>query len=90
MREIIDLTWPHRAKWRLIGIELGIDFGTLDDIERRERRVDSCLIKLIVMWLGGKFNVSRPTRADITAAIKSLCRAGNYHLIILSYTLSWY
>ena len=69
MREILDLTWPHRASWKLIGIKLGIDIGTLDAIEKDRRIVQDCLSELISTWL--RSIDPRPTRADITAVLKS-------------------
>ena len=68
-REIIDVTWPHRARWRLIGIELGIDTGTLDAINANNRKVEDCLYDLITGWLR-KTN-PRPTHAAITAVLNS-------------------
>ena len=69
MREIIDMTWPHRASWKLIGIDLGIDIGTLDAIEKDRRVVQDCLSELISTWL--RKADPRPTRAAITAVLKS-------------------
>ena len=68
-REIIDVTWPHRARWRLIGTELGIDTGTLDAIDANNKKVEGCLNELITGWLR---NINpRPTRASITAVLNS-------------------
>ena len=68
-REIIDATWPHRARWRLIGTELGIDTGTLDAIDANNKKVEGCLNELITGWLR---NINpRPTRAAITAVLNS-------------------
>ena len=79
IREILDLTWPHRASWKLIGIELGIDIGTLDAIEKDRRIVQDCLTELISTWL--RNTNPRPTHAAVTAVLKSeriLSAAGNY------------
>ena len=54
MREVLDCFWDYRAKWKLIGIELGIDSGTLDSINMNERYVENCLIELIKVWLRGR------------------------------------
>ena len=63
------MTWPHRARWRLIGTELGIDTGTLDAIDANNKKVESCLNELITGWLR---NINpRPTRAAITAVLNS-------------------
>ena len=68
-REILDVTWPHRARWRLIGTELGIDTGTLDAIDANNKKVEGCLNELITGWLR-KTN-PRPTRVAITAVLNS-------------------
>ena len=68
-REIIDVTWPHWARWRLIGTELGIDIGTLDAIDANNKKVKCCLNDLITGWFR-KIN-PRPTRAAITAVLNS-------------------
>ena len=83
-REILDLTWPHRASWKLIGIELGIDTGTLDAIEEDYRKVGDRLTELISTWL--RDINPRPTRAAITAVLKSekiLSATGNHHFIYI-------
>ena len=69
IREIVDVTWPHRARWRLIGIELGIDTGTLDAINANNKTVEECLYNLITGWL--RKTSPRPTRAAITAVLNS-------------------
>ena len=68
-REIIDVTWPHRARWRLIGTELGIDTGTLDAIDANNKKVEGCLNELITGWI--RSITPRPTRAAITAVLNS-------------------
>ena len=85
MREILDQMWNYRARWRFIGIQLGIDTGTLDAIEADHRKVEDCLSKLINVWLR---DVSpRPTRSAMKAALQServLSGAGNHvHGIII-------
>ena len=71
-REILDLTWDHRARWRLIGIELGIDAGTLDAIEVDNRKVDGCLVEMISKWLHGDQRLPKPTRSAMHLALQSL------------------
>ena len=92
IREILDLTWPHRARWKLIGTELGIDTGTLDAIDANNKKVEGCLNDLITGWL--RNTKPRPTRAAIVAVLKSehiLSAAGNLvHHMILSITVHVY
>ena len=74
MKEIIDLTQPHCAKWRLIGTKLGIDTSTLDAIDEDNDKVIDCLLGLIHVRLR---SAELLTRADITDALRSLRVAGN-------------
>ena len=71
IREVLDLTFPHRAKWRLIGVQLGIDVGTLDAIEADRKMVGDCLIDLIKHWL--RKTVLKPTRGALTSVLYSQC-----------------
>ena len=59
--------WDYRAKWRFIGITLGIDVGTLDAIEANHRQVEECLTEMITTWLRG----INPTRSAMKAALQS-------------------
>ena len=68
-REILDVTWPYRARWRLIGTQLGVDTGTLDAIDENNKKVEGCLTELITGWLR-KTN-PRPSRAAITTVLNS-------------------
>ena len=69
MSEVLDRFWNYRAKWRVIGIELGIDIGTLDAIDVKHRNTEDCLADLIGCWLRG--NNPRPTRSTLTMVLQS-------------------
>ena len=62
--------WDYRARWKFIGIQLRIDTGTLDAIEKDCKTVDDCLLKMIKGWLR---NSPRPTvtRESIRVALRS-------------------
>ena len=68
-KEIIELVWDYRARWRFIGREVGIDEGTLEAIAVDERTVDGRLSRVVTTWLK-KIN-PEPTRSAILAALKS-------------------
>ncbi len=75
--------WDYRARWKLIGIHLHIDTGTLDAIEKDHRMVNDCLQEMIKYWLR---NSPRPTREIIRVALQSVHvsnAAGNYLLAII-------
>ena len=83
LKEMLDLTWNYRARWRFIGIELGIDEGTLDAIHKDNRKVADCLREMITAWLRGCTAKSKPSRHAITAALQSghvSTTIGNSHL----------
>ena len=68
---MLDLTWDYRASWKLIGIELGIDTGTLNAINLNNKMVEDCLVGMIDHWLRNE--KPRPTRDAITMALQSKC-----------------
>ena len=70
LKEILDMTWNYRARWKFIGIELGIDEGTLDAIDKDNRKVDDCLREMIKYWLrlGRR---PKPSRRAISRALES-------------------
>ena len=69
MREVLDVFWDYRASWKLIGVELGIDSGTLDAINKNHRRVEDQLTELIVKWL--RRNNPRPMRSAMAKVLQS-------------------
>ena len=80
LKEILDQTWNYRARWRFIGIELGIDVGTLDAIDKDNRKVEDCLQEMITLWL--RSSQPKPSRHAISMALQSGCvsrTVGNYH-----------
>ena len=79
IKEVLDEVWDYRARWKFIGIQLHIDTGTLDTIEKDCKMVDDCLLMMIKGWL--RNTNPRPTRKIIRVALQSkyvLNRAGNY------------
>ena len=80
-REVFDLTWPYRSRWMFIGVQLGIDQGTLDAIEKDYRHVSDCLRRLISHWLNNVDPI--PTRSAINKAIQSDCVRGKILIYLL-------
>jgi hypothetical protein len=68
IKEVLDEMWDYRARWKFIGIQLHIDTGTLDAIEKDHRMVNDCLQEMIKHWLR---NSPRPTREIIRVALQS-------------------
>ena len=74
MREVFDLAWDYRSRWKFIGIELNIDPGTLDAIDKDNKNAEDCLCEMLIKWLCGS-NPS-PTRSALTIALRSRLVAG--------------
>ena len=62
--------WDYRARWKFIGIQLHIDTGTLDAIEKDCKMVDDCLLRMIKGWLRNSPR-STVTRESIRVALRS-------------------
>lgn len=86
-KEIINLAWDYRAKWKFIGIELGIDAGTLDAIEANHKNVEECLADMVNGWL--RKNEPRPTRCAISAALQSGRVLGTTGSCLVSVLVCW-
>ena len=71
MREVLDWTWEYRASWKLIGIELEVNIGTLKAIDKDHKSVEDCLIDLIDKWLRGNATRSAMTRALQSSKVSS-------------------
>ena len=68
MRKVLDWTWDYRASWKIIGIELDINTGTLDAIgENNQHKVENCLYELLSKWLRS----GKATRSAMTRALQS-------------------
>jgi hypothetical protein len=76
LKEAFVLSFPHCAKWRQIGVQLGIGIGKLDTIEANRRRVEDCLPDLLAYWLGQ--TVPKPTRGALIAALQ-YCTSGKLY-----------
>ena len=80
MKEVFEMTWNYRARWRFIGIELGVDEGTLDAIDKDNRKVEDCLREMVILWL--RSCKTKPSQHVISMALKSgrvSSTVGNYH-----------
>ena len=73
-RELLDLLWDHRAKWNLLGIQLGINDSTLEAIGMDQQKAENALVEVIKEWL--RQVDPRPTRSALTMALRSKCLAG--------------
>ena len=69
MREVLDFFWDYRANWKFIGVELGIDTGTLNSIDKDNRWCEEALLSLITLWLQGTKPL--PTMSAMSMALKS-------------------
>ena len=69
MREVIEFFWEIRSEWKLIGIQLEMDMGTLRSVDRNNRTCEDCLIELADRWL--RRANPMPTRSAMAAVLQS-------------------
>ena len=71
VREVLDRTWPYRANWRFIGIQLGMDPYELAAIHHTYIMVSvgECLREMIDKWLS--HHDPKPTRLALDKALQS-------------------
>ena len=69
MKEVLNLAWDHRARWRFIGMELGIKQGDLDAINADHMNVDERLTEVIKFWL--RKVKPKPTTGALKTALQS-------------------
>ena len=68
MREVLDWTWDYRASWKILGIELDMNTGTLDAIgKNNHHKVEDCLVELLTKWLRG----GKATRSAMIKVLQS-------------------
>lgn len=66
-----DKLWDARLRWNNLGLALGIDQTSLDEIaEKNRNRPDACFSDVLKMWLQGCGDSSR-TWSTITAALRT-------------------
>ena len=63
IREMLDLTWDYRDRWKFIGIKLGVDTPTLNTIKQDHQSSEDCLVELLNIWLRGDATRSAMARA---------------------------
>ena len=69
LQKIQNAAWEARAKWYNIGLELKIDAGTLDVIDRDSDRTDDQFRHMLSIWL--RRDQPRPTRSLLARALRS-------------------
>jgi hypothetical protein len=69
LRTVQRDVWEARTKWYNIGLELDVDFSTLDAIRRDNYDIDSCFTEMLTMWL--KRVNPPPTWSAMVEALRS-------------------
>ena len=69
LRSVRRATWDARSKWYDVGLELGIDPGTLDSIKANNDAVESRFTAVLLAWL--RTVNPRPTLAALAEALRS-------------------
>ena len=76
MRELVDVA----AKWRNIGIQLGIRDSQLEVIQLQRDSPLDCLRQMLATWLLKNYNVERfgePTWMKLVEAVNHMAGGGN-------------
>ena len=69
LRSVRRATWDARSKWYDVGLELGIDPGTLDSIKSNNDSNESRFTAVLLSWL--RAVNPRPTLAALAEALRS-------------------
>lgn len=69
LKEVLDLTWYYRANWEFIGIELGINRGTIAAIKENSATAEKRLAEMMDGWL--KHDQPKPSRQALNSALQS-------------------
>ncbi len=69
LQKVYKAVYPARARWRPLGLELGLQLEDLDDIEDLYSRKGNgrCLEEVLSKWLKGHLS---PTWEDVADALK--------------------
>ena len=51
MDEVSDLLLNSLTEWMLLGLKLKVSYTELEKIQREEKSIDSCLMKMLAAWL---------------------------------------
>ena len=68
LQKVQKCIWDARSKWYNIGLELGIDAGTLDTIDSTQNP-DCCFRAMLTKWL--RQDSPKPTRTALAVALRS-------------------
>ena len=69
LKAVQDLVWPARSKWFYIGVQLGIDLGTLEAIKKDHHSSEECFTAMLTTWL--RMNDPVPSWRALVNALKS-------------------
>ena len=56
MKKVLE---PVTARWKHTGLALRLDPGELDDIEMRNKKLDTCLTEVLRLWLSKKYDTEK-------------------------------
>ena len=51
LADVLETVWLAKDKWYHLGLQLKVDSGTLDAIEKEERRNEDRLRRMLITWL---------------------------------------
>ena len=59
LRDVRSALGPVIARWKHIGLTLGLDPGQLEAVERDKGNCEDCLTEVLTLWLKRNYNTER-------------------------------
>lgn len=81
VHKVLTYVWDFRAKWKYIGLELSVELGTLDAIEKDNPKCEDCLREVIMRWIHAA--EAPPTWIALDKAMQSKMITGS----LVNYTI---
>lgn len=71
LQKVRKAVWPACNEWSDIGIELGLDYATLEKIKAEKCDIKACLTHMLHLWLDPRSSL-HPTWSALVDALKSI------------------
>ena len=72
MDEVSDLLLDSLTEWMLLGLKLKVSYTELEKIQREEKSIDSCLMKMLAAWLKQSSGKAVPTYKHLLDSLEKI------------------
>ena len=76
MNAVFGLLSNSFNRWKALGLQLGINYITLDNIKSEEEKVQDRLMEMLAAWLKKQDNVVDPTWKQLIDSLKEIGENG--------------